>query len=209
MRINVDASEVMRFANALGEVPEKNAYSIMRSLNQVGDATTREVRQSVADTTGLAFEATRQMVRTIRASRSNLEYQILLRGIDLDAPSSRRIPKREFDQRGREAFEPDDMVRVVTAGDNNVCPICEAIAERSPFTYEEAQSNIHHGAGIGENNCRCMLTAWKSRRTLAVTGRGLGDTQRGAPNIDQRLTLRQLAELVTKEVSGNLRIRVR
>jgi hypothetical protein len=55
---------------------------------------------------------------------------------------------RRARRRGRSA----DLVEVLTAGDDDVCPICEAIAENNPYTIAEARGLIP-----AHPNCRCAF----------------------------------------------------
>lgn len=48
------------------------------------------------------------------------------------------------------------LVSVVTAGDDKVCPICEALAEDGPYTLDEARGLIPRHV-----NCRCALIPYE------------------------------------------------
>lgn len=47
-----------------------------------------------------------------------------------------------------------NRVRVVTAGDNDVCPICEGIAQRGPYSINRARALIP-----AHPHCRCVFVA--------------------------------------------------
>lgn len=64
-------------------------------------------------------------------------------------PSKRTIQRIKKVERSIEAL---GKVNVVTAGDENVCPICEDIADKGPYTINAARSLIP-----AHPNCRCAF----------------------------------------------------
>ena len=61
----------------------------------------------------------------------------------------------EFERRG----EGDDQVNWLTAGDDDVCPICEDLADDSPYTLDEAEDLYPP-----HPNCRCaVVPLWDAR----------------------------------------------
>ena len=55
--------------------------------------------------------------------------------------------------------EPEDLVEVLTAGDDDVCPQCEEISEQGPYTLDEAERLIPT-----HPRCRCaFIPAWDER----------------------------------------------
>jgi hypothetical protein len=55
--------------------------------------------------------------------------------------------------------DPDDMVDILTAGDDLVCDICQDIADDAPYTLDEALDLIPAHA-----NCRCAFRPFWDRR---------------------------------------------
>ena len=207
----VNAEELLRYARGMHEVPAKNTASIVRALNETGDAVAREIRMTIVMATGLTSEAARNLVQVSRATRSNLAYEIVVDGIPVEGEEgSRKLPGREFKKRkSDESFNDDQLVKVMTRADDHVCPVCEAIAEASPYTVAEARELIHHGAGIGQNNCRCVWVPFVSRRRLAVeSNRGIGG-DRARAVLNEQVTLQQLARRVITEMGHNMQIKVR
>jgi hypothetical protein len=66
------------------------------------------------------------------------------------APSTRTIQRIKKQERQVEAL---GNVNVLTAGDDDVCPICEDIADNGPYTINEARSLIP-----AHPHCRCTFT---------------------------------------------------
>jgi hypothetical protein len=52
----------------------------------------------------------------------------------------------------RRRFAPDDLVRIVTAGDNEVCKACQEIANGGPYRYADVKKTIPH-----HPFCRCAI----------------------------------------------------
>jgi hypothetical protein len=207
----VDTTNLFKYAAAMEQAQRASGARIAKTLNAVGDGVAREVRVKITALTGLTGEAVRAMVRTKPATRADLSFEIIVSDMSvLGEVSSRKLPRRgrAGENRMIDEFIQGQLVKVVTAGDGKVCPICEEIAEGSPYTIEEASDKVHHGAGIGQNECRCVLVPYVTRRQLQVSpGRGLGGG-RGEDLIDERLTLRHLAVKVIDEAGHALRIRV-
>ena len=148
------------------------------------------------------------MIRTTPATPSRLEYEIDYTNFATQG-AARSLPVREFQQRGKGEFRPGELVKVITKGDYDVCPVCQEIAAGSPYTIEEAQNLLPHGGPIGAHNCRCKIVPFQVKRALSVeTSRRLPGAKAG-PVVDERVTLRQLAERVASEMGGSLRIKVR
>jgi hypothetical protein len=52
----------------------------------------------------------------------------------------------------RRHFAPDELVRVVTANDNEVCKFCRDIAAGGPYRFQDVRKSIPHHPW-----CRCKL----------------------------------------------------
>lgn len=57
------------------------------------------------------------------------------------------------------AAKAKNLVEVLTAGDDNVCPTCEDISEEGPYTLDEAEKLIP-----AHPNCRCAFVPWADAR---------------------------------------------
>lgn len=75
-------------------------------------------------------------------------------------PSSSGLTRKLFDAKKKKKWaEPDDLVQVLTAGDDDVCPVCEEISESGPYTLDDAEGLIP-----SHPSCRCSFTpAWDKR----------------------------------------------
>src|SRR6516162_3676944 len=52
----------------------------------------------------------------------------------------------------RRFYAPDELVRVVTANDNEVCKFCQDIANGGPYRYADVKKTIPH-----HPFCRCQI----------------------------------------------------
>jgi hypothetical protein len=59
---------------------------------------------------------------------------------------------QRIEPKRRRHFAPDEMVRVVTANDNEVCKFCRDIAAGGPYRFQDVRRSIPHHPW-----CRCRL----------------------------------------------------
>lgn len=71
--------------------------------------------------------------------------------------------KRRKSKRQVEAEEEQEIVEVLTAGDNDVCEDCEDISEAGPYDIDTAQGIIP-----AHPNCRCAFVPFFDKRFAAV-----------------------------------------
>jgi len=67
-------------------------------------------------------------------------------------------------RRAQRELEKLKLVNVLTAGDNKVCKICEAISENGPYKIDTARSLIP-----AHPNCRCVFVPANDRRYAPIT----------------------------------------
>lgn len=77
-------------------------------------------------------------------------------GDDDELPSARTIRRRRRAERKLQRLK---MVEVLTAGDDDVCPECEDIADSGPYTVSEARGLIP-----AHPQCRCAFIPWYDER---------------------------------------------
>lgn len=197
--LSIETDKLLKFAAKLGDMPRRNKIAISRALNQVGDGVVRQVTQSIEDQTGIPAYRIADMIVVRNANPNRLTYDITLpKGLTDEEPTD--LEKRDFPKRDDDDFQEGSLVNVVTMGDDRVCMICEEIAEANPYTIEEARTQIHHGATIGLNNCRCLLTPARMLKKLAVT---VGS---GKKATDQRFTMKQLSEMIQTEMAVSFKV---
>jgi hypothetical protein len=142
-------------------------------LKQSTSAISRDI-QRILDTTGkrrTAMLSSFMCVRTFSATTLDTfrAANVLLVGtvperIALPSPIRDAKAKPPFNHGGLVADAkkkkkiPQNLVEVLTAGDNKVCPICEDISEEGPYTLAEAE-----GLVPAHINCRCAFIPWVPR----------------------------------------------
>jgi hypothetical protein len=211
VEIKFDVEELLRYQQALNRVAQRRR-AISAALNDYGAGLVNHLVRDITQQTGLSVLEVRKMLSITTAVPSRLEYIIDMEAAEGDVGqfTARRMPgRRKFggeNIRGRtvEEFAPGQLVKVVTADDGQDCEICTNIAERSPYTIEQAKKNIHHGATIGLNNCRCILVPWVSTKKADFTIRERGDIQRTV-----QMSIRQLARELEQGVNNTFRLTVR
>ena len=63
----------------------------------------------------------------------------------------------------KQAPDDEDLVEVLTAGDNDVCEECQDISDEGPYDLDEAESLIP-----AHPNCRCAFVPWDDERFAGV-----------------------------------------
>jgi hypothetical protein len=200
-----DYSEVVRLVRWNERIAKENItdQAISSALNEYGDGLAREMRQDISNTTGLSTEAIRSHMVTERASPGNLNFDI---DFDIGGLSgdimSRPVTTEDNAEGGDPVFGEEQMVQVLLNGgggdDDRTCDVCREIAAGGPYTIAEARSNIHHGATIGLNRCRCIIVPWKSTKRLPVTFETLVGNK---PTIvEKRVSIDELAKILAREI---------
>lgn len=167
INVQIEADALLRFVRFYENVPRKIPANISKALNHVGDDVRTKISIGLDDESpGLGAPSSRVVTWT-PSTPAKLLYQIIVHGaVYEDLMASRQLPERGFPGQRRRFDE--DLVSVQTRHDDRVCAICEDIAANGPYTPDEARRNIHHGAGIGMNGCRCELVPYISTGRLPV-----------------------------------------
>lgn len=206
LRVSFDTNELLRFTRRVADTDKLIHRTMLASLNEVGDATVERIALSISRETGLDVERSRRLITVQRASSSRAEYRIAVdyRGAEDDRLSRGKVNQRELASRDRNAFKAEMLVNVVTAGDNNVCPICEQIAEEGPYSPDELAKlkSIHPHFLNPTFHCRCALVPFRPRSRLQLRSRSGRES-----GVESRDTLNQLADKVRNNLSAVLRAR--
>lgn len=146
--------------------------AIARALNRAGNEATLNISAYLAKQTGFSDEAIKSTLKIKEATPENLDYHIDASEI---APPSRDW-SRPWDTR-QEIDNTRELVKLITIGDERVCPICAAAADHNPYTPDEIKglrvAGYDGSNGIVHFGCRCMLGKWFGDRPMPVTfGRG-------------------------------------
>ncbi len=67
------------------------------------------------------------------------------------------------DKRKKKNKTEEELVEVLTAGDDNVCEECQDISEEGPYPIDEAENLIP-----AHPNCRCVFVPWEDNRFANV-----------------------------------------
>lgn len=194
MKIRIDGKDLLRWSQRLDTKHRRVRGAMVSSLNFIGDKMVNEMAQDLGQQTGLNPEVLRTKIRVKRATRDDLTYNINAHRALLDEQMPRPMPRRPFQRRPDDFFRPGELVNIVTAGDDKVCPRCEALVERNPFTIEEARTELPH-----HPHCRCQVEPYRHRRELPVE-------VRPARGKVEHVSLRELSELLKRETRVAIKV---
>jgi hypothetical protein len=210
----IEAADLVQMVRFYETVPRKTPAALSKALNRVGDDVRKQIdigleeELRIVDTSGIVYAGGVGIVSWTPSTPSKLLYQIVVHGEEYERRvASRRLPERGFP--GARPRIDEDLVTVQTSGDDRVCPVCEAIADNGPYTAEEARQNIHHGAGIGLNGCRCFLMPYVSQRRAPMRMETITGSTRDEPGllvsgtlsrVDMNVTVKDLAKHVLDEM---------
>lgn len=189
MKLNIDASDLLRFTRVAEKIERENKTAIARALNSVGNGVVRELTFKMAKSHGVSPERVASLITTQQASANRHLFRISVKSGLPEAGTE--LPRRH------DEFEEGQLVIVVTAGDDKVCQVCQDIAENSPYTIEQARALIPHGGPLGDHECRCAIQPYVSRRRMIVEHQG---------GVEASMTMKQLADYVRNELQMTLRV---
>lgn len=204
LSINVQSSDLLKFARQLEEQPKRNKTLIANALNETGRGMVREIINTISDETGMPVEMLARLVKIRTANRNRHDFTVDMSAIYSPEATDPRTGSR-WGKKSRTEFVAEELVNVQTAEDEKVCPECERIAEEGPYSLGEAQTLIPH-----HPNCRCTLVPYVSRKRLAFTfeqSTGAQRRVRGGIRHIQQASLSQLAQKVSREMIVQLRVK--
>jgi hypothetical protein len=197
--IEVDTSDLLKWARYLQTIPRKTNPAIARALNSVGDNAVKTATAYIADQMGFDPDDVADMIIVKRAAPDDLSFEINMSNI-YQSGDSRPWEGRDGSD---SSFEQNTLVKIVTSGDEAVCQKCLDAAENSPYTLEEVNDmNPLHIDATGERTeivhplCRCIIQNWQATRQLPVRLSGVG----GASAPPELFTMRQLGQAIAGEL---------
>jgi len=209
VQIKIDTSEVLEYSRRLKSAERVTSLAIADSLNHIGDGLVATLSVTIAKQTSLGIEQVRGLMKVKRASRRNLEYDVVVPDDLVSETSARGLEgRREKNEFGK--YEPGQLVVVVTKKDELVCMDCEEMGAAGPMPIDVAMRHIPK-----HPHCRCIIMPYVSKKRLPVTmttvsgtssGRRAGEMTR---SLDQNATLRQLAQDILNRTSRSLRIELK
>jgi hypothetical protein len=206
VRVDVDVSDLLKWARYFERIPRESKAALSRALNTVGHNVAENMTSYLSDATGLDKHDIANMIAIKEASPDDLEWS-------LDATKVMgQSGSRPWENRDTSTFEQQTLVKIVTLEDGHDCDICNEAAEASPYTLEQIKemrakwenfTPSDHGPAPGERtnlvhpNCRCVLQPWKA------TQRSFSASMGGMP--PELMNVKQLSEAVREELKLILR----
>jgi hypothetical protein len=169
MEIKADVSALLRFASVLGRVPAATNTNVARAINSVGSNIMLATARKIASRTGLSVEYIVSKIKITPATPSNWRWTM---------DTSEVAPPETMDEEemAEETAGDDILVKIVTADDENVCPICLEAASENPYSMTEIrdkQASLYLGegddAGLLHPHCRCILKPFWPLRKIPVS----------------------------------------
>ncbi len=137
-----------------GLLTSQSAPAVARSINSVMDRVGRTRSRALAEFMVVRAHA----AATLDVFRAG---GVALVGTRAEGgPHQARVA---HDAKKKKWAEPDDLVEVLTAGDDLVCPVCEDISDEGPYTLDDAEGLIP-----AHPNCRCAFVPADDARFASV-----------------------------------------
>jgi hypothetical protein len=170
MEIKADVSDLLKFARLLGNIPAATNANVARAINTSGRNIMLATARRIADRTGLSVEAVVARIKITPATPSNWQWKMDLSELP---PAGDMEEEEDVDLARADA---DILVKIVTAGDEMVCPICNDAASENPYSLSEihdmqATRFLGEGEDVGllHPHCRCVLKPYTSLRKIPVS----------------------------------------
>lgn len=192
--VNIKSEELLNWARAFEEAPGRAKLSIARALNAAGTNVLHWAAEMIAKQSGRPVGEIVRGIKVTPATPDTLKWTMDASGV---AP-----PSLDWEKPWQEAtVESQELVRIVTQQDDEVCFICEDAAGDSPYTMSEIRA-LHHTVpgkeGFLHPNCRCLIQPWSTVKTLPVS---FGKAQAEM----QRLTTQQIGAAVAQAIRASIR----
>jgi hypothetical protein len=206
--VKVNATDILRWARYLNEMPKRTRPAMARAINAYGEGVADSTAEMIAGRTGLDPHEIRSLIDIKEATPDNLTWE-------MDATAVAPPPQdwqRPWENRSNKQFEQPTLVKIITSGDDHTCEICQEAAAKSPYTMDEINAlsakwkHWEPPAGaIGERtnllhpNCRCAIQPWRETRRVSMQFGG-----KSAP--PELLNSRQLGRRIADELKVAIRV---
>jgi len=131
--IHVDADDLLRWARYLETIPRKTRPAVARALNVAGEGIVNGVVRYFVDKNDWPSDVVRNMIIVKEATPENWTWSMDATEL---SPQSYEW-SRPWEARDKGDFDKQALVKIITSGDESVCPVCTDAAEHSPYTMEE------------------------------------------------------------------------
>jgi hypothetical protein len=195
--VDINSTELVRFVTHTSKVQSNMILASSRALNKVGDQLVEDIITEIAEETGMEASIIRRKINVVRATPMKLMYRIDAASAVIDAPATRPMRgSRRFARKTDEYFQADELVDVITIGDEKVCHICEKIEEEGPYRIDIARTLIP-----AHPHCRCLVspTQIANKKEMPVLFR-----RKGSVRLSD-LTIEKLKQQLKDEVNITLR----
>lgn len=189
LSLHVNVDDLLTWSRYLNEVPKRNAVSIARAMNALGDGIVRNMAQDLSDQTGVGYQDAIGMFQVTEASETSLRWAVDAEQALAEGETARPMGGRNWGKRDTSNFKEGQLVNIITLGDEKVCEICERAAEEGPYELEEARAMLPL-----HPNCRCVL--WEARMYRRVPVRFSSDIGARMPQQTIPLTIEQIAKVL-------------
>lgn len=205
--IGIDASDLADFAKRLENAQKLTKPVLADGLNEIGDQLISLIATDVQKKTGLTIEEVRGLMTVSRANRNDLAYEVTMKQRVLGTPPSGQEPEPLGESKDFGTRQPGELVIVVTAKDDLVCPDCVELEAAGPMPYEVAAEHVPK-----HPHCRCVIMPYVDKgRRLPVTMTTVSGTDAKARTavstpLEDDLTLRQLVQQVMDKSTLHFRV---
>lgn len=206
MKVKIDASEILAYAKKLEKAKNATTPTLAVGLNEVGDGLVATLATSLAKDTGLAVEQVRGLMQVKRATKTNLNYDVIVNNRLLEDDPTTLEGRRESRDFGTQ--RPKTLVIIVNQTDDLVCGDCEELAAAGPMPIETAREHIPK-----HPHCRCVIMPFvpKGKRlpvTMTTTS-GTDPAKRSGRRQDRSVTIRQMAQEILDKTVKKIRIELK
>lgn len=211
IEIDIKIEDLLHWARDVEDIHRKIPPTVADALNAVGVNVLNKSVQWLSESTGLTPADITSLVSVKEATSQDLTWKM-----DATAATLMAGPSQPWTSPGDKTFDSQQLLNIVTSGDEHVCPICEAAAEASPYTVEDIQALAAKWANyqpptpnlvVGDitnllhPRCRCATQPWQVYRRLNVT---FPDNPGEPPVV---LSMRELGETLARELGGVLKVK--
>lgn len=132
-KLNFNTDALLEVFRKLADLPNRIKSGLTAAVNMIGEALVEEVVDDMSAYSGLSAPDIRSQMTITEATDTNQTFEM---DASLVVPDP-TIWARPWTARGRQPFDSNVLVNIVTAGDDKVCPICVAAARNNPYTFAE------------------------------------------------------------------------
>lgn len=144
IEIYIDESQIIDWSTRLLGVAKEMSPAVADGMNIYAEQVVNEIAEYISESTGMDNDAAAQLIQVKEASEGDLS-------IEIDATEALAAVDesdwgRVWDERDLSQFQKEQQMRVVTMGDEGVCPVC-ADAATKIYTMDQIMNMKAQWAG--------------------------------------------------------------